>query len=291
MTGWRELVAAIATDSRSGATALTLLAVEALVAAEAAGEVLPAARAVVQAQPAMASLLNLAGEALAAAEAGQSAGAVARAFAARLEETSAGVTRRAAELIPPGGIVLTVSSSSAVRSAVLAAHQSGRRLRLLCLESRPALEGRELAYELAEAGLEVELAVDAAAARLAARCDLVLVGGDAVLPAGLVNKLGTLGLALAARHARRPIFALCGLEKFSAGLVNGALQRGGPGSELVDRPPPARLVAFNPYFELTELELLSGVVTEQGLVDVGTARSLAESRVPHPALADLVSAG
>jgi translation initiation factor eIF-2B subunit delta len=278
-------IAAIAADNRSGATALTRRVAGALTTAAADGDLLAAGRAAVQAQPAMASILNLASAALAAAERGAVAAEVS-AFLAQLDAAGERIAERAAELVPTGGRVLTLSASSAVRAAILAAARAGRAPRVLCLESRPLCEGRALALELAERGIAVTLAADAAAARLAGAADLVLVGGDAVTPAGLVNKLGTTALALAGGWRGRPIFALAGSQKFAAALARGALDRGGPPEELAGAAAE-RLTVLNPYFELTPLGQLSGIVTETDVLDAARAAALAAERTPHPALADL----
>jgi translation initiation factor 2B subunit (eIF-2B alpha/beta/delta family) len=90
------------------------------------------------------------------------------------------------------------------------------------------------------------------------------VGADAVSPAGLINKTGTLALALAARAFGKPLYALCASTK----LV-------GMGWEPPEEPPrdPAEIADVsipnlgvrNRYFERTPLELVTAVVTEDGV--------------------------
>src|SRR5919108_165650 len=62
-------------------------------------------------------------------------------------------------------------------------------------------EGRALARKLERDGFETAVVPDAAVARACGEADLALVGADAVTETGVVNKVGTTQLALAARHA------------------------------------------------------------------------------------------
>jgi len=267
---WRA-AQAIRADTRSGATALTVRAGAALrsLAAEAEAEgrldaalLTDAALALVRAQPAMASICRLGAAVLAAASGQPRAASVAAAVATFDEQSTAdaaAVVSRAVALLPDGGRVLTLSASSLVERALLAAQGAGRRLGVVCLESRPRREGAALAARLADAGLPTELWIDAAAARCLAAAQVVLVGADTVAPAGLVHKLGTLGLAIAARHEGVPVYALAGASKLLPRLVAGALTQRRPASELA-RGARRNLRVANYYYDLTPLALLDGVV-------------------------------
>jgi methylthioribose-1-phosphate isomerase len=115
---------------------------------------------------------------------------------------------------------------------------------------------------------------------------VVLLGADTIAPAGLVHKLGTLGLALAARHAGVPVYALAGPEKLLPGLVVGALDQRRPAGELLRRSPRALRVA-NYYFDLTPLALMTGIITEAGVLDsaaAATAAAEVQLDAPQPDL-------
>jgi translation initiation factor 2B subunit (eIF-2B alpha/beta/delta family) len=190
--------------------------------------------------------------------------------------------------------VLTISASSLVERAILAAAQ-GRSLAVVCLESRPAGEGVALAERLAAAGCRITLAVDAAGPRLVAEAGAVLLGCDTLTPAGLVHKVGTLGLALAARRFGVPVYALTGPEKLLPRPVRGALADGGPPDEPFATSPAGSstgarpdLTVANPYFDLTPLDLLTGVVLPDVVLDPAEAGRRAAGRKVHPALADLL---
>src|SRR5262249_40055765 len=152
------------------------------------------ARALVRAQPAMASICRLADAALrAAAEPEAVAAAVAR-FDAAMGAAAAAAEARAAAPGPGRGAALPPSAGSLVERALGRAHGDGGAFRVLCLEARPRREGAALAARLAGAGIATELWVDAAAARCVGTASVVFVGADTIAPSGLIHKIGTLGL-------------------------------------------------------------------------------------------------
>ena len=161
--------------------------------------------------------------------------------------------------------MLVHSASSAVIAALLLAHAREARLAVTCTESRPQLEGRQMAEYLAAKGLDVTLIVDAGMTLAAPGCDLCLVGADAVGRGGVVNKLGTQGLSLAARNAGIPLYALCSTLKFwpaaaGAGPALGDADQHDPG-EIYEGEAPIEV--SNRYFERCPLESFAGIVTDE----------------------------
>ena len=121
----------------------------------------------------------------------------------------------------PGAARSHHSASSLVAEALQQAHAAGGVRQVTCTGSRPAGEGVTLARRLGEAGLPVRLVIDAAAASLLPECDLVLLGADTVCAEGLVHKIGTLGLALAAQNFGVPVYALA-TDEAPAGRVRAS---------------------------------------------------------------------
>jgi translation initiation factor 2B subunit (eIF-2B alpha/beta/delta family) len=230
-----------------------------------------AGRKVLEAQPVMAPLVLLVRSVLAAAEtadgveAGRHAAAsAAEAFRAGLETRSRAVAERAAEVLAGCRTVATFSSSSTVRAALLLGDEARGRT-VVCFESRPMQEGRDLASALAEAGVQVTFAVDAAAHSLAPACDVVVIGCDSIGDRGVVNKIGSAALAQAAGRAGVPVYVLADESKL---LPRGFPQRvddDRPGEEVWTMQPGVRV--WNRYFEVVPLENVSGVVTEAGVLD------------------------
>jgi methylthioribose-1-phosphate isomerase len=154
--------------------------------------------------------------------------------------------------------------------------ERGRPVSVIATESRPLLQGARLTtYELDRLGIPYHLIVDAAAAGLLARgeIDAVIVGCDRVAANGdVANKVGTYGLALAARAAGIP-FVVAGptstidldcptgqailIEERDPDEVRSAA---GILLTLPDRP------ARNPAFDITPAALVSALVTERGVL-------------------------
>lgn len=200
-----------------------------------------ACRSLASAQPAMASLVRLGKEAANAATAAEVEDLCRRTLA-ELERDGRAAIDNAAALIADGATILTHSHSSTVEAALLLAHTQAKRLRVIAAESLPLGEGRQLADTLCAAGVDVALIADSAAAEHMGSSSLVMVGADAVTPAGVINKIGTAALARMARDSGLPFYVICTSDKIS------------DTNELVD---PEHL------FDITPRELITAIVTER----------------------------
>jgi methylthioribose-1-phosphate isomerase len=184
-------------------------------------------------------------------------------------------------LAAPGrGTALAVVAELAAR---------GRLEHVIATESRPLLQGARLTvWELKRLGIPHELIVDSAAAGLIARgtVDAVIVGCDRVAANGdVANKVGTYGLALAARAAGIP-FVVAGptstidpacpsgaaieIEERDAAEVLGAFAETGAAVLA-----PAGTACRNPAFDVTPAALVTALVTERGVAREPSAESIA----------------
>lgn len=197
---------------------------------------------------------------------------------------------RIAELARPllGEVVYTLSRSGTVERALglLASADGGqaRPRRVIVAESRPGGEGVATARALAAVGLDVMLVPDAACGAFVGEASAVALGADSVrADGGVVNKVGSYPLALAAREAEVPVYALCETLKIAAPdfpLVLETLEWSEMPADVVPGVH-TRSVAF----ELTPAGLLAGVVTEEGVL--GRARIAERAQVAGAALATL----
>jgi translation initiation factor eIF-2B subunit delta len=250
-----------------------------------------ASLAIVQAQPAMAPLARLATRVLSETEHLQTAGeirmcvhAIANDARRHLAQSKRAVARHVAKRIANGSTVMTHSASSAVLESLLYAKRRGKKFSVICTESRPMNEGVTFAATLARSGIPVKLIVDAAAVAMISECRGVFVGCDALLPRGLVNKIGTHGLALAARAQGIPFYAVCDSTKFLPSLSPLRIDREGDWREII--PTRQRgLRAANIYYDLTPLRLLTGVVCELGVLPRHKVVRLLKKVRIHPLLA------
>jgi methylthioribose-1-phosphate isomerase len=212
------------------------------------------------------------------------------------------------ELLPGGGHrILTHCNTGALVSGgegtafavALAAHRAGELRRLWVDETRPLLQGARLtAYEAARNGMAYTLLTDNAAGSLfaAGEVDAVLIGADRIAADGSVaNKVGSYPLAVLARYHHVPFIVVAPLTTVDLGTADGASieveQR--PGFEVTEIAAPQVPVAggeagggipvaplgtqaFNPAFDVTPPELVTAIVTEEGVASPVTAEALAE---------------
>ncbi|WP_329442528.1 S-methyl-5-thioribose-1-phosphate isomerase [Streptomyces canus] len=212
------------------------------------------------------------------------------------------------ELLPGGGHrILThcntgslVSGGEGTAFAVaLAAHRAGQLRRLWVDETRPLLQGARLtAYEAARSGMAYTLLTDNAAGSLfaAGEVDAVLIGADRIAADGSVaNKVGSYPLAVLARYHHVPFIVVAPVTTVDPDTPDGASieveER--PGHEVTEIAAPQVPVAgaeagggipvaplgtqaYNPAFDVTPPELVTAIVTEEGVVSPVTAEALAE---------------
>jgi methylthioribose-1-phosphate isomerase len=196
------------------------------------------------------------------------------------------------DLVPPGARILTHCNTGGLVSAgagtafavILAAHRAGRLARLWVDETRPLLQGARLtAWEARRAGIPHSVLADGAAGSLLAsgQVDLVLTGADRIAADGSVaNKVGTYGLAVLARHHNVPFAVVAPVSTVDFGTPDGAsiTVEHRPAAEvafLAGQPvAPAGTEAYNPAFDVTPAELITAIVTEEGLIHPVTPGNL-----------------
>jgi methylthioribose-1-phosphate isomerase len=189
------------------------------------------------------------------------------------------------QLVPPGARILTHCNAGALATGgigtalgiVYLAHERGRVARVFADETRPVLQGARLTmWELAQAGVPAQLICDNMAAALMAQnqVDLVIVGADRIAADGSVaNKIGTYGLAVAARYHRVPFYVAAPLSTFDPATPTGAQIP----IEIRDEDEVRRVFhqtlitlpqarCWNPAFDVTPPELVTAMVTERGLL-------------------------
>ena len=186
------------------------------------------------------------------------------------------------QVLPPGPVaVLTHCNSGALAASgrgtglgVIAELADRRPVKVLACEARPLLQGARLTvWECRRLGLEHELLVDNAAAGLIRRGEVhaVVTGLDRVAANGdVANKVGTYGLALAARAAGIPFVAAGPSSSVDLRLASGdAIEieerdadevRFAAGAVLTVPGTPCR----NPAFDVTPAELVWALATEKG---------------------------
>jgi methylthioribose-1-phosphate isomerase len=155
---------------------------------------------------------------------------------------------------------------------VRAARRAGKRLRFHCTETRPYLQGTRLtAPTLAEMGVEATVLTDGAAAGLlsSGAVDVLLTAADRVTMDGhVVNKVGTLGLAVAARAFGVPFLAMVQTPDRGAATAADVPVEYRDGAEVLtvggQRLGVEGVGAWYPAFDVTPPEYVTTVVTDAG---------------------------
>ncbi len=270
-------------DAAHGSAWLSARALEALRDAAATADdrsaVAEAARELRDARPSMAAVANRVNRVMATADPEPAAVADAAHDALR-EALDADDEAAAAAADLVDGPVATLSRSGTVLAALRRATPA-----VLLSESRPGREGVGVAESLVAAGADVTLTTDAALPSLLEAHDvsLVLVGADAVLADGsVVNKVGTRALALAAAEAGVDCYAAAARAKVRPDEAFRGESR--DAGEVYDGD--ADVSVANPVFDRTPVRLVTGVVTEAGVLDADGVREAAERHREYAAWDD-----
>lgn len=152
-----------------------------------------------------------------------------------------------------GDVVVTLSYSGTVVASLQRMSKS-RKMRAIVLESLPMGEGSITCSRLAEMDIVAEMVDDSMACAAMEEADICLVGADAVTPEGVVNKVGTANLALAARHFGKECLVLTSSLKVAPIGVH-------------DLMPSEEFSGYrkrHQVFELVPLELFTRIVTDDG---------------------------
>ena len=171
---------------------------------------------------------------------------------------------------------LATSELGTALAPLYLAHQQGKKFRVYCDETRPLLQGARLtAYELMAAGIDTTLICDNMAASLmaAGKIDLIFVGADRVAANGdVANKIGTLSVAVNAAHFGIPFYVCAPSSTLDAATASGEeiIIEQRAAEEVTEcwyrqRMAPQQVQVYNPAFDITPHELISGLITEQGI--------------------------
>jgi translation initiation factor 2B subunit (eIF-2B alpha/beta/delta family) len=160
--------------------------------------------------------------------------------------------------------VVTLSYSSTVESILRHALPPG--CQVVIAESRPLMEGRRLFRNLSDTVADLRMVTDAQMGLVIPAADLVLVGADTVLSdLAVVNKTGTYLAALVAHTHSRDFFVATDTYKINAALhSHNCLLESKSGKEVW---PSQKAHCQNVYFDVTPAQLVTGFVTEKGILD------------------------
>ena len=192
--------------------------------------------------------------------------------------------RHGATLIHSGQTVLTHCNAGALATAgygtalgvIRAAWEQGKQIRVIADETRPVLQGARLtAWELMQDKIPVTLITDNMAGALMrqGKIQLCVVGADRIAANGdVANKIGTYSVAVLARAHNIPFYVAAPYSTIDLNTASGAdipIEQRNPlevtaihGSHPV---APEGVEVFNPAFDVTPADLITGIITERGV--------------------------
>jgi len=187
-------------------------------------------------------------------------------------------------LIKDSARILTYCNAGALATAghgtalgiIRSAIEAGNKVSVFTGETRPLLQGARLtAWELVQENIPVTLITDNMAGHLMScgEIDVVIVGTDRVAANGdVANKIGTYMLAVLAQRHHIPFYVACPLSSIDLGVANGA-------AIPIEERSATEVSGFrhtqwaaegvkvrNPAFDVTPAELVTGLITEKGVV-------------------------
>ena len=189
-------------------------------------------------------------------------------------------------------VFATVSASDSVRIC-LEALSERTKIRAICAEGRPLMEGRQMATNLATAGIATTICTDAAIGEVIAanspQVEAVVVGADAVAPRWFLNKCGTRQLLELAVSLGVPTYVVASRDKFMhEALAEHIPTNSGPSQE-VWQDTPLGVHIENPYFERIPIELVATFVTDVGSIGPASAEDMCQSAIDPTGVSRLAS--
>jgi methylthioribose-1-phosphate isomerase len=198
-------------------------------------------------------------------------------------ETNRKIGAYGLKLLKDGDIVLTHCNAGSLATVaygtalgvIRAAKESGKRLSVIATETRPVMQGSRLtAFELLHDGIDVSLITDTAVGHIMAMGAInhVIVGADRVLHTGHVfNKIGTYQVAILANKHNVPFYVAAPLSTFDfESNPDDVIIEDRSADEVVrvgrKRIAPKGVRVFNPAFDMTPPELITGIITEKGVL-------------------------
>ena len=201
----------------------------------------------------------------------------AKKFLRDLKKSHEKIARCGARLIKNDMNVYTHCHSSTVIDILkYARKKQKKKFVVYTTEVEPLLQGRASAKDLAKANIKVIIAPDLAAEQSLEKCDIFLFGADAFTKTNLANKIGTSTLVQLAKFHKIPRYS-CGVSlKFTKKIrIEKRSSR-----EVWDEREE-KIEVINPAFDKTKLEMLSGVVSEFGVLSSKRFVRKANEKLQH----------
>lgn len=199
-------------------------------------------------------------------------------------ETNKAMAKHGNEIIKQGATILTHCNTGALATVgygtalgvVREAHYTGKNIFVYADETRPRLQGARLtAWELIQEGIPSKLIADNVAATLIrdGKIDVILVGADRIaLNGDTANKIGTFMLSVVAKAYNVPFYIVAPTTTIDFDIETGEEieieERDSIEVTHIDglRTAPEGIEVYNPAFDVTPWENITGIITEKGII-------------------------
>jgi methylthioribose-1-phosphate isomerase len=211
-------------------------------------------------------------------------------------ETNKKMAKVGLDIIPDNAVILTHCNTGSLATGgwgtalgvIKEAHVSGKNIFVYADETRPRQQGARLtAWELVQAGIPAKLIVDSAAAVLIrdGKIDLVILGADRIAANGDVcNKIGTFMLSVLCKEYGIPFYSAAPVSTIDFEMESGSeIPIEERTAEEITHPggvqrAPLEIEVFNPAFDVTPHQNITGIITEEGILRPPYQQSIAKLR-------------
>jgi translation initiation factor 2B subunit (eIF-2B alpha/beta/delta family) len=184
------------------------------------------------------------------------------------DEAQEEINKSMLKLVKNNSAIFTHCHSTNVIRALIYTKKKGKSFEVYNTETRPLFQGRKTARELEKAGIKVtmfvDLGIDTAleSKHGARRVDLILLGADAVLKGGIINKVGSGMIAELAFLHRIPLYIIADSWKYSSHYIKIEERD----FHEVWKKVPRHIKVRNPAFEFVPRKYISKIVSELGIL-------------------------
>ena len=197
-------------------------------------------------------------------------------------QTNRKIGKFGAELIEDGDTILTHCNAGSLATVdygtalgvIRGAIDAGKNIKVISCETRPRLQGARLTcYELMRDGIPVTLISDTMVGYVMSRgmVDKVVVGADRIVNDAVLNKIGTYNIAVLAYEHGIPFYVAAPMSTMdqSSTSEDAVIEERNP-NEITnigcERIAPEGIKVLNPAFDITPLELVDAIITEEGIL-------------------------
>jgi len=191
-----------------------------------------------------------------------------------LKKSKSKISKAGSKLVKKDMNIYSHCHSSTVIDILKSAKKLGKDFVVYTTEVEPLLQGRKTALELNKSKIKVIVAPDLAAEQTLKKCDLLLFGADAFLKKGVVNKIGTSILCKIAKENHIPAY-VCGVSLKFTKKIKMEIRK----QNEVWQNNHKTIEVFNPAFDFVKKKLITGVISEFGILSYKEFIKLAKNNL------------